>query len=156
MGKKEDKTQNIVMKAKKRRYDGGSEVSLIEMIERRKTDDEKKAKDILASNPLIASATEAKSAPKSFQPNVDLKSKKNKPLGKVSSALVKGPLQICIGIVGVFTSVLGIYVFQVQKQDKLAEQSKVVFKECLASIQKGCLDTLKSPFIAAKSVLFKN
>jgi hypothetical protein len=147
----------LVLKYAKRRFDGGNEAELIRVIERQQ--------DIAQLNKLYQNPESTDGlnfnfpspfnlAPQPVAPQQEAPKKAVHPVrSKVWETILRGPLHICIGVVGVLTASLAIVTFRRQGNDLMVEQSRMVFNECVKSLRKGCWDTLTTPVRVVK-VLF--
>jgi hypothetical protein len=150
----------LVLKYAKRRFDGGNEAELIRVIERQQDIDQlnKLFQHPESANgmsfgftaPLNAAAT----APEVQQQDAQQKAHRTR-YSKLGDILVRGPLQICIGLVGILTAGLAIVTFRRQGNTLMLQQSQLVFGECVKSLHKGCWDTLTSPVKVLKAVFTK-
>lgn len=76
-----------------------------------------------------------------------------KRLKRVQEALLMGPLELCVGMVGMLTALLALLTFSRMKNEKLVGQSKAIFKDCLKTFNKGLLDTVAAPVKALKAAV---
>lgn len=121
-----EKKAQVVLQYSKRRYDGGSEIELIKLIEARQA--MKTAREL-----------DKQAKPKSISRGK-----------RVLEAILIGPMEIAIGMVGMMTTTLAIATFAHQQKSNLVEQSKAVFKECAYTLWKGLWHTLIAPARAVK------
>ena len=135
MDKNTRKGKTKVLKFPKRRYDGGTEIELIKAIERKQKTT--KFAEIKAQHMAMNQKNE-KSMP------IDPPKKQTKKQ-KLFQAIMMGPLEIAIGLVGLLTTVLAVFTFTQFKNEAMAEQSRNVFDECLKTLSKGWFDTLTMP-----------
>ncbi len=173
MEKDNRKKQSIVMTFKKRRYDGGTEIQLIEAIERKNKQQfaEVKARQLRVEleqqmNTNHGGTTAMQDMPHGYrsvnrkaprtedanQPSVKAASTDGNQLPpnstksrRVFHAMVMGPLEIIVGCVGVITSILAMLTFVYFKNKTLLQQSKSVFNDCIHTLKKGFVDTMFSP-----------
>jgi hypothetical protein len=124
------KQQPVVLQYKKRRYDGGSEIELIKYLEA------KRSLNIAEAKPVEAP-----------QPQVQVPQKRSK---KIVEALILGPMELAIGVVGMMTTTLAIVTFKQQQKPELAKQSQVVFKECWQTFVQGIVHSAVGPWKAVK------
>lgn len=150
----------LVLKYAKRRFDGGNEVDLIRAIERQQ--------DVSQLNKVYQHGTNETvnpgfSAPMNLSLVTPVAVNKTevaqKPVSnqnrKVWETVIKGPLQICIGLVGILTAGLAIWTFRRFNNQPMLEQSKVVFADCVKTLGKGLLDTAVSPVRVLKALVSK-
>jgi hypothetical protein len=149
----------VVLKYAKRRFDGGNEMDLINVIERQQDVDqlnklyqprsvEGKHASFTAPLSLMPNAVVA-------QPAVEQDKTARVRYSKLGEIALRGPLQICIGLVGILTAGLAIMTFRRHRNDVMLAQSRLVLNECLKSLRKGCWDTLVSPVKVLKTILTK-
>lgn len=135
----------LILKYAKRRFDGGSEIELIRSIEvaqmnklfnnpHGNTPNSFSAPLALAQNPM---ATQ----PQQPQPAPVKRTRKSRML----EAAIRGPLQLCIGVVGMLTAGLAIVTFRRADNEAMLKQSWQVFHDCRKTLQKGVLDCLNTP-----------
>lgn len=153
MEKRQEKSA-LVLKYGKRRYDGGNEIELIRAIERQKAmkqlnDLQKEhlvevqadiAKQTEAATPIqqdSASASPLQTASSTSDPPIINK--------KLMEAFLLGPMELCIGSVGMLTATLGVIAFKHMQNEQLLAQSQVVFNDCWKTFKKGLLDSLTTP-----------
>jgi hypothetical protein len=149
----------LVLKYAKRRFDGGNEAELIRVIERQQDIDQlnKLYQHSEPANGMSFSFTapmNLASAPEVQQQDAQQKAR-NTRYSKLGDILVRGPLQICIGLVGILTAGLAIMTFSRQGNEAMLQQSHLVFGECVKSLRKGCWDTLVSPVKVVKAIVTK-
>jgi hypothetical protein len=70
-------------------------------------------------------------------------------------AAMRGPLQLCIGVVGMLTAVLAIVTFRRANNQPMLDQSLIVFKDCRQTFFKGFLDCFTTPVRVVKAGLKK-
>jgi threonine dehydrogenase-like Zn-dependent dehydrogenase len=138
--KHEQQNHCLNLNAVKRRYDGDYAETLVDNAEQYLKAMEQ---SMLATKPVAIVPGNTQQA-SSIQQVVT-----QKPL----DCIIKGPLQICIGLVGMLTASLAIFTFKQAKQDALVQQSKYVFSESFKSVIKGIKDCLKSPYVLACTVV---
>ena len=134
--------KKVVLKFAKRRYDGGTEIALINAIEKKRESAEFaqiQAKYMSTRPEGGAPQPQPQPAPAADQP------KPSDRKTRVFQALVMGPLEICVGTVGMLTSLLAIVTFGYTKNPSLSQQSKTVFRDCVRTFFKGWLDTVTGP-----------
>lgn len=172
------KGNSKVLKFPKRRYDGGTEIALIEAIEKKKkaTSEASRFSEIKAMEmktlqeqnkkawAKTASRTEHKiSEDKSEGVNkqsVPVTATQSEPIAQVKAtkkqkifqALIMGPLELCVGMVGVITSLLAIMTFKYFNNEPMETQSKQVLEDCFKTINKGILDTVSMPNYLVKAM----
>ncbi|MGE0201648.1 MAG: hypothetical protein AB7P76_11855 [Candidatus Melainabacteria bacterium] len=140
----------MVLKFSKRRYDGGSEMELIQeldsarrIIQPRKAFAEPRAQEsaVAGSMPVMPdakAATGKKPAPRTQ---------------KILQALLMGPLQMTIALVGLLTTGLALVTCIYYRNESLAAQSRLVYRECLKTLMKGLTDTFIGPGKALQAVM---
>lgn len=172
MERKQNQKSSIILKYNKRRFDGGSEIEQIRQIEYKQTvaqldklygqQNEQQAN--LRTNTLSNSAAAPNLAPAlpPAQPLVEpvtelnelpapkSESKLDKRSQKLLEVWILGPMELCVGVVGMLTSLLAIFTFTRMQNEALVKQSKGVFKDCLKTFNKGLLDTVTAPVKALK------
>lgn len=168
--------QGVVLKFKQRRYDGGSEIDLIKAIEKQQLDRYRAMqfaqimddRDVSQRDPGVSlsdaqlrppapepTGTEPVSKvadfskPAAFRPKIVITSNRGK---RVFEALVMGPLEICVALVGMMTSVFAIVVFAMMDNPSMSNQSKLVFQECLKTMGHGLMHCLAAPGNALKQL----
>lgn len=143
----------LTLKYAKRRFDGGNEAELIRNIE------------VSQMNKLYnhtQATTEfgnpSFSAPLNLSPNTG----ENAPTPKFTKrtrqtrmleATILGPLQLCIGVVGMLTAGLAIVTFGRADNQPMLQQSWVVFHDCRKTLIKGVKDCLSTPVRVIKAGL---
>ncbi|MBX2861846.1 MAG: hypothetical protein KTR14_11480 [Vampirovibrio sp.] len=141
----EDKSQiqyqEVVLKYDKRRYDGGSEVELIEYLEAQNAvaqlnNPELRQYELKELQQQAAAASAAKSR---WQ--------------KIAEALAIGPMELAVGTVGIFTSLLAIATFRWFNNHTMADQSKQVLRDCWKTLGQGCIHLATGPVKAIKILL---
>lgn len=155
MDEKQTKKSTIVLKFKKRRYDGGTEIELIQNIERQKAaqfaDMKKKQAEelmhkieatadqpgVIAQAP-VASASEPVIAP--LEPEVP-RSKGR----RVMEAFALGPLEMLVGSLGIVTAGFAILTFRYMNNKTLEQQSTAVLEDCWKAIGRGLAHALTAP-----------
>lgn len=155
---KRDQKSSVVLKYGKRRYDGGNEIELIKAIERQKAtqqlndlqkehlveiqQDIAQKQQVGHDNPIVKEPVQAKAlAPEPASPT-----KKKRAL----DALILGPLELCIGSVGMLTASLAILTFKQANNQVLVDQSKAVLKDCCMTFRKGLVDCATTPYRVLK------
>ncbi len=163
---------SMVLKFDKRRYDGGSEIELIQYIEncyeKKPTDTQSLVSSAMRPIPYPATVSKEPKesgtngvtiAPETLSSSVqqmgsDLRTNTKQGRGKqVLETLLLGPMEIAVGSVGILTSGLAIMTFSQVKNSNMVTQSKAVLKECTRTLLKGITDTLWAPIKAAKITL---
>lgn len=171
------------MKYSTRRYDGGSEIDLIREIERKhairqlirlhhmqqeqqrgtlphfleelpREDDPACA--VAEPPPPVQPQAAIPPLPPPMLPMAPLPlppSARQKKSIRVFEALIMGPMEICVGVVGMLTALLAIVTFSYTRNPALTQQSKTVFRDCFRTFFKGMLDTLTCPGRALRRVL---
>lgn len=127
------KEAQLMLQYTKRRYDGGSEIELIKLIE--------------AKQALHAAKTKNVEKEKHEQPKTVTRSR------RIWESLLLGPMEVAIGLVGLLTTALAIVTFKQQGKTKLVEQSKTVFKDCAYTLCKGLWHLAISPLQVARQAL---
>lgn len=134
----------MVLKFDKRRYDGGSEVELIQYIESGQLDSN-------MTNPVSPAFVQAgMAASAGSKPNASVSTKKKTRSKQVIEALALGPMELAVGSVGILTSGLAVVTFSKMNNPEMAAQSKVVLRECVKTLIKGAIDTAFAPVKAIK------
>lgn len=133
----------LVLKYAKRRFDGGSEIDLIRSIEvaqmNKLYSGPQTSVNPSFSEPLnLAAAPVAAPQP---QPQAIQRTRQSRML----EAAMRGPLQICIGVVGMLTASLAVITFKQAKNKPMQEQSWALFHDCRKGLQKGLVDCLTTP-----------
>ena len=152
--------RGIVLKFKKRRFDGGSEVALIKAFERQEARAQQ-SRLLIRTEPLSISplsipkdggfaenrSKEPCEGPCESEITEVIKPEKEPVLSKnpYIEALCLGPLELCVGLLGIMTATLGIVTFGHLKNQDLAQQSRDVLQDCFKTIGKGMADTLAGP-----------
>ena len=147
----------IILKYAKRRFDGGNECDLIRSIERQQ-DVEQLNRAYGASGAFSNANTgfvaplnlAPQAAPAPAQPAEPTKRDKRT---QVLEAVVRGPLQVCIGVVGMLTAGLAIVTFRRTNNEAMLQQSNLVFADCLKAFRKGVWESFTTPVRVLK-VLF--
>lgn len=169
------KIQKFDLKYDKRRYDGGTEISLIQYIEAKRLAAEKakmaraynaSGNTAAAAQPGAATAQTAQTV--GAQPGVTpvqnpmtsgLGNPATTPAGKVSKArglghiLLVGPLELTVSFAGILTSVLALAAFSFYKNEPLRQQSHMILKESLKMIKKGVKDCALAPWRGVKHLV---
>jgi hypothetical protein len=138
----------LILQYDKRRYDGGPEIELIKQIEERQLLADLQAKmltqlinDNKQVSPVeIASAVQPVEAPQAVATNV----KPNRQR-RVLEALLIGPMEIFVGILGIFTTLLALATFSRSNNVPMQHESKVVLGECVQTLGQGIGHLLTSP-----------
>lgn len=158
---------SMVLKFEKRRYDGGSEIELIQYIENcnRYNAAQGNNQQVMSQpmNPQMMQEPMVHSVPQQQQVQGQGESRslagtvqqfganeKASRSRQVLETLALGPMEIAVGSVGILTSGLAIVTFSQMNNPEMAEQSKAVLKECTSTLLKGFVDTLWSPVKALK------
>jgi hypothetical protein len=145
----------LVLKYGKRRYDGGPEVEAIRAIERQQavaqmSHLQNRQRHLEPVQIQVESAPEPVTLPQPApvaQAAPATGSRKN----RILEALLLGPMELCIGAVGIMTATLAIITFRRLNNAELLEQSRAVFRDCVKTFRKGLLDTLTTPVRALKA-----
>ncbi len=137
----------MVLKFDKRRYDGGSEMELIQYIESGQL-----ASSVAMTAPSAPAPVSGASAATATVPaKGGSVSKKPKARSKqVLEVLVLGPMELAVGSVGILTSGLAVVTFAKMNNPEMEAQSKVVLRECVKTLIKGVIDTVFAPIKAIK------
>lgn len=133
---------SVTLKYAKRRFDGGSEIDLIRTIEvaqMHKMYGPEQTQPQNFSAPLNLAPGQAQNQTAQAQPIV--RSRRT----RMTEAAIRGPLQICIGIVGMLTAGLAVVTFHKTNNQVLLAQSWTVFHDCRKALGKGLLDCLTTP-----------
>lgn len=147
----------IILKYAKRRFDGGNECDLIRSIERQQ--DVEQLNRAYGGSGAFSNANTGFVAPLNLAPHAaPAPAKAAAPVKKdkrtqLLEAAVRGPLQICIGVVGMLTAGLAIVTFRRTQNEAMLQQSNQVFSECLKALQKGVWESFTTPVRVLK-VLF--
>ncbi|WP_373532193.1 hypothetical protein [Vampirovibrio sp.] len=143
----------LTLKYAKRRFDGGNEAELIRAIE------------VSQMNKLYNHAqmgTEPAhntfSAPLNLSPNPGVQAQKPQVSkrtrqSRMVEAAITGPLQLCIGVVGMLTATLAIITFRRADNQPMLDQSWIVFRDCRKTLIKGIKDCLTTPIRVVKASL---
>jgi hypothetical protein len=136
----------LVLKYAKRRFDGGNEAELIRAIEtanmNKLYNPQGSAMNPISQGftaPLNLTPHPAAVAPTAAQPAKATRQ------SRMLEALLRGPLQVCIGVVGMLTASLAIVTFKRANNQHLLQQSWVVFHDCRKTLVKGFTDCLTTP-----------
>jgi hypothetical protein len=144
----------LTLKYAKRRFDGGNEAELIRNIE------------VSQMNKLYSHTQAAStdfgdstfSAPLNLSPNLGVnaptpKVTKRSPQTRMVEAAITGPLQLCIGVVGMLTAGLAVITFGRADNQTMVHQSWVVFHDSRKTWIKGVKDCLSTPVRVIKAGL---
>jgi hypothetical protein len=152
MEKRQQKTV-LTLKYAKRRFDGGNEAELIRTIEISQMNNLYKNTQASTNsgNPTF-------SAPLNLSPNPGVKVQTTKVTQhtrqqRMVEAAIMGPLQLCIGVVGMLTAGLAIVTFGRAQNQAMLEQSWMVFHDCRKTWIKGLKDSLSTPVRVIKAGL---
>lgn len=115
-----------VLYTQRRRFDGGNEIDLDRYLETRET--------------LRITTTEELSRAKKPATKKE----------KILVALIQGPMELSVGIVGILTTLLAYIAFTCSKNRSLLDQSQTVFTDCLQMLWKGLGHTVIGPTKALK------
>jgi hypothetical protein len=149
---------SIILKYAKRRYDGGPEIETIRSIERQqvvsylnKLHKENRAQEAAkietqAAEPAPTVEPQVET-PVSGQPSASTRK------SRVLHALVVGPVQVCIGLVGLMTAGLALFTFKRVNNEPMLKQSKTLLNDCWGTFRKGLADTLTTPFRVVKAAI---
>lgn len=147
-------TSPLVLKYGKRRFDGGTEVELIRTIERQKTMlelrrlQEQHLEEVKTD--LAKPSAQANLTPPAAEP-----AKEPAPVARknrVLEAWILGPMELCVGAVGLLTATLAVITFRQLNNEPLLKQSQGVFNDCLGTFRKGIIDTLTTPIRVLKAL----
>jgi len=150
----------LVLQYDKRRYDGGPEVEQIRLIEQQQEllRQQQYAATLggYATPPTVASAANALRPPvapteaplQAVEPAICNEEVRTR---RVQDILLTGPLSICVGFVGIFTSALALLVAARMKNPALQAQGRTVMSECTRSVRKGFIDTATIPWQLLKN-----
>lgn len=144
----------LVLKYAKRRFDGGSEIDLIRSIEVAQMNKLYNNQPIgvshnfsaplnLTAAPVSAPQAQTQTAPRTRQ-------------SRMVEAALRGPLQICIGVVGMLTASLAIITFKQAKNQPMQDQSWALFQDCRKGFQKGLIDCFTTPARVVQAGLKKS
>ena len=157
MEQHQEKT-TLILKYAKRRFDGGNEAELIRAIERQQ--DVAQLNKLFGDNNGPGNVSVGINVPLNLTPQQSAQ----QPVGpkqefgkraKVRDAVIRGPLQVCIALVGLLTAGLAIMTFRKQQNSPMLEQSRVVFADCRKTLRKGLWDTVTTPVRVLKIVITK-
>jgi hypothetical protein len=145
---------SIILKYAKRRYDGGPEIDTIRSIERQQVvsylnklhKEAKTQEEAKAAEPAPAVEPQVET-PVSGQPSASTRK------SRVLHALMVGPVQVCIGLVGLMTAGLAIFTFRKVNNEQMLKQSKTLLNDCLGTFRKGLVDTLTTPVRVLKAAI---
>lgn len=115
---KTHKDEPVVLRFNKRRYDGGSEIKLIQYLEEKQR----------------LHLTDSTKAP--IKP-IPCKKSASPRMKRCLSALMMGPMEIAVGAVGILTAILAISTFRTSGNHQMLEQSHAIFKDCLKALLQG-------------------
>ena len=153
----------LVLQYDKRRYDGGPEVEQIRLIEQQQEllRQQQYAATLggYATPPNVAAATGGlrqavatpiapTEAPAQEAEAITCSDSRSR---RVQDILLTGPLSICVGFVGIFTSALALLVAARMKNPALQAQGRTVMSECTRSVRKGFIDTATIPWQLLKN-----
>lgn len=136
----------LVLKYAKRRFDGGNEAELIRAIETANMN-----KLYNPQGNVMSPVSHGFTAPLNLTPHPAaaaqpaVKPAQATRQSRILEALIRGPLQICIGVVGMLTASLAIVTFKRARNQHLVQQSWVVFHDCRKTLVKGFTDCLTTP-----------
>lgn len=143
----------LILKYAKRRFDGGGEIDLIRSIEvaqmNKLYNSPQTSINHSFSAPLNLTATPTEA------PKVQAQPVQRTPQSRMLEAAMRGPLQICIGVVGMLTASLAVITFKQAKNKPMQEQSWALFHDCRKGLQKGLVDCLTTPVRVVKAGLKK-
>ncbi|HEY9686663.1 MAG TPA: hypothetical protein V6C52_06785 [Coleofasciculaceae cyanobacterium] len=145
---------SIILKYAKRRYDGGPEIDTIRSIERQqvvsylnKLHKEAREQEEAKAAELAPTVEPQVETPVSGQPSASTRK------SRVLHALVVGPVQVCIGLVGLMTAGLAIFTFRKVNNEQMVKQSQTLLNDCLGTFRKGLVDTLTTPIRVLKAAI---
>jgi hypothetical protein len=150
----------LVLQYDKRRFDGGPEIEQIRLIEQQQEllRQQQYAATLggYATPPGLPNVATARPpiappeapAQEAVAPIVDSTDARTR---RVQDILLTGPLSICVGFVGIFTSALALLVAARMRNPALQAQGKTVMSECTRSVRKGFIDTATIPWQLLKN-----
>lgn len=155
----------LLIDATHRRYDGGTEIELIQQIEaqqqrsQRQPERPTKKGHNSHKNHARKSKRPAKQQPLPVSNpvgrEIPLTNRQSAPRWKHAvDTLLIGPLQIAIGAVGLLTSGLAMATFHKNKDEALVHQSKQVMKDCIKTFGTGFWFTAIAPIRFVKTLAF--
>lgn len=149
-----------ILKYGKRRFDGGNEAELIRTIERQQEVEQFNrlyypehagSAGMSFSAPLSISPLTVQQTPEMSQPAPQPATR----FSRFGEIALRGPLQICIGLVGLLTTGLAIVTFHRAQNHMMVAQSRAVFQDCLRTLQQGLWDTLMTPVRLVRAAMQK-
>jgi hypothetical protein len=117
----------LILHYEKRRYDGGVEIELIKYLEAERT---VKLQEV--------------------QQKLKHDSSRSR---RAWEALLIGPIELCVGAVGMMTTLFAIFAFTQLKNKDMVKQSKTVLKECLHTFIHGIAHSVLGPGRALKAAM---
>lgn len=163
---------SMILKYAKRRYDGGPEIELIRSIERKQVIAYLNKIHNQESAPVQAEIQQEtaeslapvidKIEPQAVEPQAEVpvesvaagkEAVKAARKSKVLHALVLGPVEICIGLVGLMTAALAIFTFRKVNNPQLLKQGQTLLADCGQTLQKGIWDTFTTPVRVLKAAV---
>lgn len=147
MGYKQNQKPSTILKYNKRRFDGGFEIEQIRQIESQQA--------VARLNRLYQEKqadTAQPCAPVSINPPVQPQAPKPARINKHLAAWIMGPLEICIGVVGILTSLLALFTFRQLNNAPMVQQSEHLLQDCVKTLKKGIIDTIIAPAKAIKAL----
>lgn len=146
----EAQQKTIILHYDKRRYDGGSEIEVIEHLEAARHVSLQEAGRKALTESLAEQGENIQNDVNSAESV--LQKQENKPCRskRVMELLVMGPFEISVGFVGVLTTGLAIYTFNQVRNQQMVDHSKDVFRDCVKTLGQGLLHSLAGPFKALK------
>ena len=148
---------SLILKYAKRRYDGGSEIELIRTIERKqminhlnKLQSENSGLQAPGESPV-----KPEPAPEQVVTQISKEEVATARKNKALQALVLGPVQLCVGTVGIMTALLAIVTFKRLNNETLLQQGQTLLADCLKTFNKGLLDTVTTPVRVLKAATAK-
>jgi hypothetical protein len=151
MERRHQQKSALILKYAKRCYDGGPEIDLIRNIERQNQTDQMNrmyhgANKAGVTRPECAHPQTAGTVPFSqYNPAQVDGNVAQVQFSPVAEAVLMGPLQVAVGLVGMLTAGLAILTFSQAKNEGMVQQSKQVFSDCAKTFKKGLWDTLCTP-----------
>jgi len=155
MDENKTKKSTIVLKFKKRRYDGGTEIELIQNIERQKAAQfadlkKKQAEELMhkieatSDQPgrLMTESVHGAAEPVVQPATPEVPRSKAR---RVMEAFALGPLEMLVGSLGIVTAGFAILTFRYMNNKTLEAQSTAVLEDCWKAIGRGLAHALTAP-----------
>jgi hypothetical protein len=143
----------LILQYEKRRYDGGPEIELIRQIEERHlladmqaqmlatmAHDRHSSTTPVAEEPVAAVVQAVAHQQVPVSPVVKASRQR-----RVLEALLIGPMEIFVGILGICTTLLALATFSRSNNVAMQHESKVVLGECVQTLGQGVLHLFTSP-----------